>query len=87
MKMLEYIVSLIYPWKCVFCNSVLENGDICDECVSKLPYTKGDSIYQIRSLPSLINVFRRCTTRIMSATPSIGINSTAARHIAGGTAR
>ena len=46
MKMLEYIVSLIYPWTCVFCNSVLENGDICDECVSKLPYTKGDSIYQ-----------------------------------------
>lgn len=46
MKILDYIVQLIFPWKCVFCDRVLENTDICTECEKSLPYTKGDSIYQ-----------------------------------------
>ncbi len=46
MKILDYIVHLLYPWKCVFCGSVLKDTDICRECIEKLPYTKGDSIVQ-----------------------------------------
>lgn len=46
MKILKYIAELLFPWKCVFCDRVLENTDICDDCKKNLPYTKGDSIYQ-----------------------------------------
>lgn len=46
MKILDYIAHLLYPWKCVFCGSVLKDTDICRECEEKLPYTKGDSVSQ-----------------------------------------
>lgn len=45
-KLFDYILSLIYPPKCVFCGTVIDKSDICEECEKTLPYTKGDSIYQ-----------------------------------------
>ena len=45
-KVFDYILSLIYPPKCVFCGTVIDKSDICEECEKTLPYTKGDSIYQ-----------------------------------------
>ncbi len=45
-KIFDYILSLIYPPKCVFCGTVIDKSDICEECEKTLPYTKGDSIYQ-----------------------------------------
>lgn len=46
MKILDLIAHLLYPWKCVFCESVLKDTDICRECEEKLPYTVGDSAMQ-----------------------------------------
>lgn len=46
MKILDLITHLLYPWKCVFCESVLKDTDICRECEEKLPYTVGDSAEQ-----------------------------------------
>lgn len=46
MKILDLIAHLLYPWKCVFCESVLKDTDICRECEEKLPYTVGDSALQ-----------------------------------------
>lgn len=46
MKILDLIAHLLYPWKCVFCESVLKDMDICHECEKKLPYTVGDSAEQ-----------------------------------------
>ena len=46
MKILDLIAHLLYPWKCVFCESVLKDTDICHECEKKLPYTVGDSAMQ-----------------------------------------
>lgn len=45
-KVFYYILSLIYPPKCVFCGTVIDKSDICEECKKTLPFTKGDSIYQ-----------------------------------------
>ena len=45
-KIFDYILSLIYPPKCVFCGTVIDKSDICEECEKTLPYTKGESIYQ-----------------------------------------
>ena len=45
-KIFDYILSLIYPPKCVFCGMVIDKSDICAECEKTLPFTKGDSIYQ-----------------------------------------
>ena len=45
-KIFDYILNLIYPPKCVFCGTVIDKSDICEECEKTLPYTKGDSIYQ-----------------------------------------
>ena len=45
-KIFDYILSLIYPPKCVFCGMVIDKSDICEECEKTLPFTKGDSIYQ-----------------------------------------
>ena len=45
-KIFDYILDLIYPQKCVFCGKVLGKADICNECSSKLPYTKGDEVSQ-----------------------------------------
>lgn len=45
-KVFDYILSLIYPPKCVFCGTVIDKSDICEECKKTLPFTKGDSIYQ-----------------------------------------
>lgn len=45
-KIFDYILSLIYPPKCVFCGTVIDKSDICEECEKTLPFTKGDSIYQ-----------------------------------------
>ena len=45
-RLVNFILDLIYPPKCVFCGAVLEKSDICHECEVTLPYTKGDSIYQ-----------------------------------------
>ena len=45
-KLFDYILSLIYPPKCVFCGTVIDKSDICEECEKTLPFTKGDSIYQ-----------------------------------------
>lgn len=45
-KIFDYILSLIYPPKCVFCGTVIDKSDICEECEKSLPFTKGDSIYQ-----------------------------------------
>ncbi len=46
MKIADFIIHLLYPWKCVFCGSVLKDTDICRDCAGKLPYTKGDSTVQ-----------------------------------------
>lgn len=46
MKILDLIAHMLYPWKCVFCESVLKDTDICRECEEKLPYTVGDSAEQ-----------------------------------------
>lgn len=46
MKILDLIAHLLYPWKCVFCESVLKDTDICRECEEKLPYTVGDNAMQ-----------------------------------------
>ena len=46
MKILEFILDLLYPKKCIFCGKILSGTDLCPECEAKLPYTKGDSIYQ-----------------------------------------
>lgn len=46
MKILDLIAHLLYPRKCVFCESVLKDTDICRECEEKLPYTVGDSAMQ-----------------------------------------
>ena len=46
MKILEFILDLLYPKKCIFCGKVLSGTDLCSECEAKLHYTKGDSIYQ-----------------------------------------
>lgn len=46
MKILDLIAHLLYPWKCVFCESVLKDTDICRECEEKLPYTVDDSAMQ-----------------------------------------
>ena len=46
MKILDLIAHLLYPWKCVFCESVLKDTNICHECEKKLPYTVGDSAMQ-----------------------------------------
>lgn len=46
MKILDLIAHLLYPWKCVFCESVLKDTDICRECEEKLPYTVDDSSMQ-----------------------------------------
>ncbi len=46
MKILDLIAHLLYPWKCVFCESVLKDTDICRECEEKLSYTVGDSAMQ-----------------------------------------
>lgn len=46
MKILDLIAHLLYPWKCVFCESVLKDTYICHECEKKLPYTVGDSVAQ-----------------------------------------
>lgn len=46
MKILDLIAHLLYPWKCVFCESVLKDTDICRKCEEKLPYTVGDSAMQ-----------------------------------------
>ncbi len=45
-KILNFVLDLIYPPKCVFCGTVLDKSDLCSECEKTLPYTKGDSIYQ-----------------------------------------
>ena len=45
-KLFDYILDLIYPPKCVFCGTVIDKSDICEECEKTLPFTKGDSIYQ-----------------------------------------
>ena len=45
-KIFDYILNLIYPPKCVFCGTVIDKSDICEECEKTLPFTKGDSIYQ-----------------------------------------
>lgn len=46
MNLLNKLIGLIYPCKCVFCDRVLKSGDICLDCERKLPYTRGDSIVQ-----------------------------------------
>ena len=46
MKIPDFIIHLLYPWKCVFCGSVLRDGDLCFDCAEKLPYTKGDAAVQ-----------------------------------------
>ncbi len=45
-RIFDYILDLIYPRKCVFCGKVLKKSDICNECLEKLPYTKGDEVWQ-----------------------------------------
>ncbi len=45
-KIINFILDLIYPPKCVFCGTVLDKSDLCIECEKTLPYTKGDSICQ-----------------------------------------
>lgn len=40
------ILDLIYPRKCVFCGKVIDKGNICKSCSMLLPYTKGDGASQ-----------------------------------------
>lgn len=46
MKFFDRVLDWFFPSKCIFCRKVLDNTDLCEECASKLPYTKGDSISQ-----------------------------------------
>lgn len=46
MSVINYILDLVYPRKCVFCGKVIEKRDICNECRGKLPYTRGDEVSQ-----------------------------------------
>lgn len=46
MKILERILDLIYPPKCIFCEKVLKSGQICFDCKRDLPYTVGEGIRQ-----------------------------------------
>ena len=46
MKPIKYLLDLIFPPKCVFCNKVLKDGSICATCERELPYTAGDAVSQ-----------------------------------------
>ena len=46
MKIFKFLIDLFYPYKCVFCETVLKDTDICRDCEKDLPYTKGDSTIQ-----------------------------------------
>ena len=46
MKILDFFLDLLFPPKCIFCGEVLESTNICNKCLEKLPYTKGDSTVQ-----------------------------------------
>lgn len=85
MKILDLIAHLLYPWKCVFCESVLKDTDICRECEEKLPYTVGDSAMQ--KFPFIDNASRRFIIRIRCAPPFIDTNSAAVRLTVGVTQR
>ena len=81
MKILKVISELLFPWKCVFCDCVLENADICSDCEKNLPYTKGDSIYQ--KFPFV----EKCVTPLYYKDKvRESIHLTAARHISSDTA-
>jgi len=43
-RMVNYILNLIYPPKCIFCNTILPPGtqiEICDKCYGEAPFVKG----------------------------------------------
>ena len=46
MRLLESILDLFFPPKCIFCHKVMDGDDICPKCAEKLPYTKGDGMFQ-----------------------------------------
>lgn len=46
MKIIKFILDLIYPPKCVFCDSVINDDWICNECLVSLPYVTGDALVQ-----------------------------------------
>lgn len=46
MRVLDFFLDLLFPPKCIFCGEILASGNICNECLRKLPYTKGDSAVQ-----------------------------------------
>ena len=43
---LNHILDLLYPRKCVFCGKVIDKRDVCNDCAAILPLTKGDAISQ-----------------------------------------
>ena len=43
MKILNFLLDLLYPPRCCFCHRITEKEIICADCVLKLPYTKENS--------------------------------------------
>ncbi|MGE4284670.1 MAG: double zinc ribbon domain-containing protein, partial [Clostridia bacterium] len=45
----SYILDLIYPPKCIFCNTILSPGtelEICDSCYERIPFIQGKACSQ-----------------------------------------
>lgn len=39
----DSVLDLLFPRKCVFCGRIIDSGDVCDSCSSKLPTAEGAS--------------------------------------------
>lgn len=49
MNAFNYLLDLLFPPKCPFCQRVMKNEGICSACLKSLPYTIGDA--QVQKLP------------------------------------
>ena len=58
---MSMLLDLIFPPKCVFCRSVLKNGEegICGKCCDSLPFTSGAAVRQTG------NFFEFCVSPLM----------------------
>ena len=44
MKILTWVLDLLYPRRCVFCHRLIEHGEVvCLSCLKSLPFTRGAS--------------------------------------------
>ncbi len=46
MKLISYLLDLLFPYKCVFCRRLMDRNDesICPKCKKELPYTENGGI-------------------------------------------